>query len=249
MRISRIGARLGMQLPKDMQEGVQSLETNDSSGNSFMDLDFQGFVFSDKDIKPVQITDPISDTFEPLIRMMLSEIAIGAGFSYQRLSSDLKDANFTSGRINTIADIKYFNILFKHFVKSSNQLDWNRFVEWEVFNGRLLKYGVGYSQYLSDPWYYSQCYWLPKDGEDWVEPLKDAQALILLYKTGQVTYQEICSKAGKNYKSVIKQLTKEREELIAAGLESMLPENISTSPKATSEPKEKELENADAEDN
>jgi lambda family phage portal protein len=249
MKQSRIGARLGMQIPKDMQEGIQGLYTTDTDGNQYVDLDFQGFAASDRDIKPISFTDPIADTFEALVRMEMIEIAIGMGFSYQRLTSDLQGANFTSGRINNIGDIKYFNVLFKQFTKSSSQFDWNRFVEWEAFTGRLLKYGVGYSQYLSDPWYYSQCYWLPKDREEWVDPFKDAQALLLLYKTGQITFQEMCSRSGKNYRSVIKQLKTERAELIDAGLESMLPENVSTSSKqSNSSNQTEETENADAKD-
>lgn len=232
LKQSRIGARLGMRLPKDMQEGVEGIIETDSSGNEYVDLDFQGIVFSDGKPEPISVTDPVSETFKPLIRMVLYEIAMGMGFSHQRLTSDLEEANFTSGRINTIADNKFFNILFKHFVKSSSQLDWNRFVEWEAFTGRLQRYGVGYSKYLSDPWRYSQCYWLPKDVEEWVDPLKDTQALILLYKTGQITFQEMCAKAGKNYRSVIKQLQIERKELTEAGLESILPENVSTSSSA-----------------
>lgn len=234
LKQSRIGAKLGMQMPKEMKEGVDGLtETDDGTGETFFDLEFQGFVFSDKDIKPVSITDPIEKTFERLIKMAMQEIALGMGFSNQKLTSDLENTNFTSGRINTIDDNKFFRVLFKHFVKGSCQLDWNRFVEWEALTGRLQRYGVGYAQYLNEPWRYSQCYWLPKDGEDWVDPLKDAMAMVLLYKTGQMTYQEICSRAGKNYKAVMKQLKREREEMKEGGLEYMLPERISATAKVT----------------
>lgn len=233
LKQSRIGAKLGMQMPRELQGAIENLNTTDSNGNEYFDLDYQGFVFSDQDIKPIQFTDPIANTFERLTKIAMQEVALGMGFSNQKLTSDLENTNFTSGRINTIDDNKFFRVLFKHFVKSSNQLDWNRFVEWEAFTGRLQRHGVGYSQYLNEPWRYSQSYWLPKDGESWVEPLKDAQALILLYKTGQMTYQEICSRAGKNYKSVMRQLKREREEMKDEGLEFMLPENISATAKVT----------------
>ena len=233
LKISRIAAKLGIQMPRNLQEGIEGLTETSDTGESYLDLDFQGLFFSDGVVTTIPITDPIADTFEPLIKMTMQEIAMGAGFSYQRLTSDLQDANFSGARTNTIADKKFFNQLFRFFVKSSHQLDWNRFVEWEAFVGRLEKHGVSYSKYLDNPWYYNQCYWLPRSGEDWVDPLKDAQALILMYKTGQITYQQLCSMAGKNYKSIIKQLAKEREEITAAGLEHMLPENISTSAKTS----------------
>lgn len=236
LKQSKIGAKLGMRLPREMQEGIESLNSTTSEGDEFFDLDFQGFVFADKDIKPVTITDPISNSFEALIRMIMQEIAMGFGFSYQRATSDLKDANFTSGRINTIADIKFFNILFKMFTKTGCQPDYNRFIEWEAYTGRLLDVGVGYSDYLSDPWRFNQCYWLPKDSEDWVDPLKDAEALLLLYKAGIVSFGEMCTMKGKSAKSMIAKLSKERKDIIAAGLESILPENVSATSKISATP-------------
>ncbi|MFA5714666.1 MAG: phage portal protein [Candidatus Paceibacterota bacterium] len=244
LKQSRIGSNLGMQLPRNLQQGIEAVLDNDSDGNKYMDLDFQGFVFTDKDIKPISFVDPIATSFEPLMRMIVQEVAIANGISYQRLTTDLKDANFTSGRINTLLDTKIFRVLFKQFTDCSCQYDWNRFVEWEVFTGRLERHGIGYSQYLSDPWYYSQCYWLPKDEEDWVDPYKDAQALLLLYKMGKITYQEMCSKSGKGYKSIILQLKREKEELIDAGLDHLLPQNIDS--KETVETKEKENKNANS---
>jgi len=228
---SRIGARLGMHMPKADQEGVQNLISTDSNGTEYFNFDFQGLYFSDKKPTPIAMTDPISTTFQPLMEMIFLEIALGLGFSGQKLTSIVNSSNFSSPRINVIDDNKFFRILWRHFINNSCRCDWNRFVDMEVMTGRLMKYGIGYQQYLSDPWYYNQCYWLPRDGEDWIDPLKDAQALILLYKSGQITYQELCTRQGKSYKSVLKQLQKEREEITSAGLESILPENISASAK------------------
>lgn len=233
MRQSRIGARLGVRMPKEDQEGIAKLLDNDTSGNSYFDLDFQGFYFSKGEPKPITITDPISDTFEPLVRMTLSYIAMGLGFSYQLLTSDLKGANFSGARTNTIADSRGFRTLYKRFVKMNLQTKWNKFVEWEVLTGRLLQYGVGVTEYQKDPWYYNQAYWLPMDGEDWVDPLKDQQALVLAYKTGQMTYQELCALTGKNWKSVLRQLQVEKEAFEAAGMEHLIPANIDTSKSST----------------
>jgi len=95
--------------------------------------------------------------------------------------------------------------------------------------GRLSQYGVTMSEYKRDPWFFNQCFHLPMDGQEWVDPLKDIQAIILAYKTGQITYQEICSKTGKHWKSVIKQLQAEKKILSEAGLQNLLPENVDKS--------------------
>lgn len=248
LKQSRIGARLGYKAPATMQEGIEGLMETDSSGNEYFDLDFQGFVYSsDGDIKPVAITDPISDTFEPLIKMVVQEIALGLGFSYQMLSSDLKDANFTSGRMNKLVDSKFFRTIYKHLVKIDHQPVWDRFVEWEALSGRLLRYGVSYDQYVADPSYYNVCYWLPKDGDEWLEPLKEAQAEILDMKSGKTTFEEMCAGKGVNYRDVIRKHKQIRRELKDAGLECFLPENISSSAKLASTA-QKEQEDAPDED-
>ena len=247
LKISRIAAKLGIQMPRNLQQGVQSvLETDEGSGQNYIDLDFQGFFFSDGDVKPINLINPISESLEVFMRMILQEVAISVGVSYQRLTTDLKDANFTSGRINTLLDTKIFRCLFKSFTDVSTQLDWNRFVEWEAFTGRLEKHGVGYSQYLSDPWYYAQCYLLPRDGEDWVDPLKDAQARLLLRKMGKLTFQEDCALSGANYKSKLKQLAQEKKDFEEYDLKEYLPQNIDK--KEQVEKEEKETKNADTEE-
>jgi lambda family phage portal protein len=247
LKQSRIGARLGYKAPATLQEGIEGLMETSSNGEQYFDLDFQGFVYSsDGDIKPIQITDPISNTFEPLIRLVVQEIALGLGFSYQMLSSDLKDANFTSGRMNKLVDSKFFRMLHKALVKLDHQPMWDKFVEWEALSGRLSRHGVGYAQYLSDPSYYNACYWLPKDGDEWLEPLKEAQSEILEMKSGKTTFEEICAKKGTNYRDVIRKHKECRDALVEAGLECYLPENISATAKIT-ETTQKEIDNEDNE--
>lgn len=207
---SRIGAKLGYYMHKSDQPDFEVLESSTNDGqDSYVPLDFQGFVFGQGEPKAISLDDAIAETFDPLVRMTVSKIASGLGFSYQLLSSDLKGMNFASSRANIIADNKTFRTLFNSFVSVVCKPMWDSFVEWEVLTGKIP--GLPYSRFISDKWYYTQCYWLPLDGEDWVDPLKDAQALELLYKMGQITFQELCNRTGKDYMTVLKQRKKERE--------------------------------------
>jgi capsid protein len=94
-------------------------------------------------------------------------------------------------------------------------------VRQEFLTGRI---GGGYSatQYQNNPWYYNQCFWLP-EGEDWVDPLKDAQALVLAYKSGWMTLQSICALKGLDWQSVLTQRKIEKEFLVKEGLQELLP--------------------------
>lgn len=217
---SRILTQMGVWGKRKDKAAIDSILETDSNGDSSVPFDKAMMFYSEEKPEAIQFDDKISESYGPLVRMNLHAIAIGAGFSYQLLSSDLEGANFSGSRTNTIIDSKVFKKLYKSFYKMSCQPAWNKFVEWEVLTGKIP--GLSYDQYLRDKWYYNQCYWLP-EGEQWVDPLKDAQAQKLMYQTGQITLQEICALRGKNYKSVIRQRQSEKKELQKAGLSELLP--------------------------
>jgi lambda family phage portal protein len=218
---SRILTRMGIWSKRQDKAALSKLLDNEiSDDEESVPFDKAQMYFSDEKPEAIQFDDTIAESFSPLMKMALHAVAIGSGFSYGRLTTDLEGANFSGGRLNSIADSKIFNCLYKYFYKNSCQTLWNRFVNWECFIGRIP--GVTYSAYLKDPWYYSQCFWLP-EAEQWVDPLKDAQAQNLLYKTGQTTLQELCAAQGKDYHSVIQQRSREKQELIDAGLSELLP--------------------------
>lgn len=220
MTQSRELTRMGVWEKKENKAAMAALLETDPAGEQSIPFDKQMIYYADTKPEAIQFDDKISESFGALVRLSLHSVAIGAGFSYQLLSSDLDGANFASGRLNLICDSKVFRSMYKQFYKCSCQEQWNKFVEWEVLTGKIPN--ISYSQYLSDPWYYQQCFWLP-EGEEWSDPLKEAQSQKLLYMTGQITLQEMCAHGGKNYKTIIAQRAREKQELIAAGLEELLP--------------------------
>lgn len=232
MNQSRIGSRLGVKLSKEDRVGVEQALGQSDNGSSYMDFDFQGFYMGKDKPEPISMTDPISDTFKALVDMNMAYIAMGMGFSYSAFTTDLSGANFSGMRQNLIGDNRTFTCVFKKLIDISEKAKWNKFVEWEVITGRLAEFGVTPTAYYKDPSYYNQSLWLPMDYQEWVDPLKDQQALILAYKTGQITFRELCARSGKNLSTQIKELEEERKDLIAAGLQHLLPENINMSTKA-----------------
>jgi capsid protein len=230
MNQSRIGAKLGYKIPKDDADGIDNLLSNTSEGSEYFDLDFQGFYISDGKPEPIAMTDPISETFAKLVEMTIRYVSIGLGLSYGSLSSDLNNSNFSASRQNKLIEDRIFNTLFKVFTKISCQKKYEKFVEWECFSGKLDNFGLTYSRYVSDPWLYNQCYWLPMDSVGWIDPKNAQETLLLAYKMGQITYQKLCSMEGASIKSMISQLTRERKMLTDAGLTHLLPENIALPP-------------------
>jgi capsid protein len=219
---SRQLTRMGIWEKKENKRATSKiLDDNDGDGEQSFGLEKLSTYYSDTKPEAIQLTDNLSDSFSALIKLALHAVAVGLGFSYGRLTTDLEGANYAGGRINLISDAKIFNSLFRQFVKGSCQSTWSFFVEMEAFTGRL---GISYRDYLANPWGFSQCYHLP-EGDQWVDPLKDAQAQDLLYKTGQITLQNLCAMQGTDYRSIIKQRSLEKQELVSANLGELLPSN------------------------
>jgi lambda family phage portal protein len=219
---SRQLTRMGIWEKKAAKKAMSKLLDSDGEEDEAVTLERLSTYYSEEAPQAIQFDDKIAEAFIPLIKIALHAVAVGMGFSYGRMTTDLEGANFAGGRINLIGDSKYFAHLYRQFAKSACQSLWNKFVEFEFMAGRIGT--ISFREYLAAKWRYSQCYHLP-EGEQWVDPLKDAQAQELLYKTGQITLQELCAVQGKDYKSIIKQRAIEKQELIEANLAELLPSN------------------------
>ena len=206
----------------------------------------RGLIMKTKD-KPevVQSEDRVSETFAPLVRLYLHSVAAGLGFSYVLLTRDLSNVNFASTRYNYIHDNQTFTELFRWFSKISYcKYVWETFVKWEFLTGKIPNYT--FAMYQSDPWYYSQVYWLP-EGREWVDPLKDNQALKLAYDSGWLTFQDICALKGKDWRAVLGQHAIEKEKMVELGLERFI--NTGTAgQQAQDKPNEVEDEEVDQPD-
>ena len=170
--------------------------------------------------EPIMMDDKISDSIEPLMKLVLHRVAVGMDMSYQLLSSDLNGASYSGSRTNTITDEKGFAADFAWFTRCNCQPLWNKFVEWEFLTGKIP--GATYAQYLKDPHYYNKCYWLAEPTE-WFDPLEKAKAQRLLLQTAQITLEELCEEDGRNWKDVIDQRATEKEYIKLKKLEELLP--------------------------
>ena len=211
---SRLVEKIAWWIKKSSKSTLISAKDEDDFA-SFQSLS----VLSTQD-KPelLQSEDRVAETFAPLVRLYLHGIGAGLGFSHTLLTRDLQDVNFASTRFNKIADSVYFSMLRKSFSKGYCQYLYNEFVKYEILTGRVP--GVA-ALYKKDPWRFQQCYWIG-DGEQWVDPLKDAKAVEVEYANGWTTLEEICAKKNKNYKAVLKQRAVEYKMIESLGLKDEL---------------------------
>jgi capsid protein len=198
-------------------------DTADEEDDQYMPIDKAFLMNTKKKPEAIQLSDDIGEGFETLVKMNILEVGIGLGFSYQLLTTDLEGMNFASSRANKINDSRFFRCLYKWVVKQCCQYQWEKFVEWEILTGKIP--GLGYSQFIQDSWIYTQAFWLP-EGDDWVDPYKDAQAAELYYKLGVMTFQQMCSARGLDHIAVLEQRRTEKALFNEYGLEEIQPAKL-----------------------
>ena len=169
----------------------------------------------------IQSKDDLNETFEPMIRLLLSMVAIGLGISYQILTRDLKGMNFASSRANILEDRRTFKVYQTWFIKDFCQKDWERFVFWTIATGKVP--GVSLFNYSAEPWRFNDCFWTPPRW-DWVDPLKDAQAAQLLVENNMMSLKDYYGSQGKNYIEEIRQIAEEKKMLLKYGIKEEAPE-------------------------
>ena len=201
---SRINAMIAMWVHKN--DAGMFLKNKDSSNR--LSWEPGRIMYSQNEPKVIQSKDNLTETFDPLIRLVQRLIGIGTGLSYQILTKDLQGMNFASSRANILEDRKLFRSIQRWFIKEVCQKDWNFFIYQMFLTGKMAP--LTFSDYLSDPWKYQDVFWQPP-GWDWVDPLKDAKAAIELNKANMLSLKEHYANKGKNYKAELKQIAIERE--------------------------------------
>jgi lambda family phage portal protein len=232
---ARMLSRMGVWMDKgDRADILSALEMDgETSSDSYVPFDKGMMMSSSSKPEAIKLPDDLAEAYGNLVKMMILEVGIGMGFSYQLLTTDLEGMNFASTRQNKTADSKYFRYLTRSSARIICQPKYDRFVEWEIMTGKLP--GVSYTDYLADPYRFNKVVWL-SEGDDWVDPLKDAEAIKLMRDMGVYTFRDICALKGKTPEEVIAQLADEEADLEAAGLERFLPAGIGAKPEQSAAP-------------
>ena len=136
-------------------------------------------------------------------------ISSGHGLSYEMVSRDVSQVNYSSARQNLLEDQKVFEgeqqFLIEHFLD---------FVFEEVIVSAILSGKIPQSIVPKDFWTKKSHYLKHEfmgQGMPWIDPYKEAMANKLLLETGQITLKELYARRGMDFDSEFKQLTKEAE--------------------------------------
>lgn len=162
--------------------------------------------YSKYEPKVIESKTSISETFDPLMRLIQRTIGVGVGLSYQSLTKDLQGMNFASSRANILEDRRIYRMFQSWFIKEFCHRDWKVFVFWMFASGKMAPLSL--TDYNRDQWKYQEAHW-QAPGWDWVDPLKDAKAAVELRQNGMQSLQEYYGSRGMNWREEINQIAQE----------------------------------------
>lgn len=130
-----------------------------------------------------------------LVRM----IAAGLGLSYEAVSRDLSQVNYSSARQGLIEDRKLYKKLQKMMIDRVLRPVYLEFLESMYLTGKIDMPG-----YAKDKGKYTAHVWVPP-GSTWIDPKKEADANKIALDSNQDTLARICAERGEDWRDVVVQ--------------------------------------------
>jgi len=141
-----------------------------------------------------QVTVPSLDSpdgqFEPFLRAMLRAMAAGIGCSYETISRDFSQTNYSSSRLSLIEDRDHWRILQSWMIENFHRRVFHEWIELAVLSNALSLPG-----YELAPDRFKAARWMPR-GWAWVDPAKEVAAYKEAVRCGFKTLGEVVAEQG-----------------------------------------------------
>ena len=146
----------------------------------------------------------MSSTADGMIRLIQRQAGAGAGLSYEAVSRDMSQVNYSSARQGMLQDRKTYAEWQAYLTDHLLRPVYAEWLRWIVLTRQLELPG-----YDLDPERYQEAVWIAP-GQEWIDPKKEADANKVALDTHQTTLQRICAARGDDWRDVIRQRAKEK---------------------------------------
>lgn len=159
-----------------------------------------------------------NDVFDPFTRSILRGIAAGVGVSYESLSRDYSQSNYSSSRLALIDDRDLWRTLQQWWVRAFRQPLHEQWLRAAVLARAVPLDLVAYG---SNPARYQAVKFKPR-GWSWVDPTKEVDAYKEAEKAGYITKSQIIANTGGgvDLEDVLRERRRELDMLDAMDLET-----------------------------
>ncbi len=163
---------------------------------------------------------------DPFMRYMLRETAAAVGVSYESLSRDYSQSNYSSSRLARLDDRDLWMVLQQWWVRSFREPLHAVFMQRATLAGAIA--GLTAEQYFSDPERYEAVRWKFR-GWSYVDPTKEVTAYKEAVKAGFMTLTKVIelTGAGDDIEDVVQQRRLELDMLAKHNIDvdtTVLPE-------------------------
>lgn len=154
---------------------------------------------------------------DPFMRLMLREVAAGVGTSYESISRDYSQSNYSSSRLALIDDRDLWRTLQQWFIRNFRTTIHREWLQQAVLVRAISSITV--EMYAYAPEKYESVRFKPR-GWSWVDPTKEVKAYKEAILAGFMTVGEVISLTGggRDIEDVLRERKQELEMMAALGL-------------------------------
>lgn len=185
-------------------EGEPSLKDDVDNGQSV--TEFEPGVF--KALNPgekvsVPTVSRPGGQFDPFMRLMLRGVAAGVGASYESVSKDFSQSNYSSSRLALLDDRDHWRVLQAWMVNNFYQPIFERFLWSAVVSGAV---SISDFEINADTYLYPK--WKPR-GWSWIDPQKEVEAYKTAVRSGFKTLSDVVADSGGDLDELLTQREQE----------------------------------------
>ena len=137
----------------------------------------------------------------------------GQGLSYEVVTRDMSNSNYSSARQSMLEDNKTYGSIQLSLIDKFYKEVYEEFLKCSVLSGK-----IKINNYFGNEHYYNNLHSWLTPGAAWIDPLKEAAANKTALECGFDTLANICSNRGMDWKEVIKQQQREIQFAEAHGV-------------------------------
>jgi lambda family phage portal protein len=130
---------------------------------------------------------------DPFMRYMLREISAAVGVSYEALSNDFSQSNYSSSRLSLLNERDIYKALQMWWIRVFRHRLHREWMNAAVLSGAIP--GISAIDYAQDPEKFIQVRFRPR-GWSWVDPAKEVSAAVQSVKSGFSTVESIIEHHG-----------------------------------------------------
>jgi lambda family phage portal protein len=150
--------------------------------------------------------------FDPFMRAMLRGVAAGTGVSYESISRDYSQSNYSSSRLALLEDRDNWRKLQAWMISRFHQKVFERWLELAVLAGE-----VKIKDFFSNSQRYQAARWIAR-GWSWVDPLREVTAYKDAVRAGFMSLSEVVGYAGGDVDDLLAARAREMKLAEALGL-------------------------------